>query len=180
MNDIILDTDPLLREKSLPVEFPLDFETKKMLTDMTLFLKRSQNAEIAEADGLRPGVGIAAPQLGILKRALAIYVEYGDDEEPFDTVMLNPRIISNSVQNIGLEAGEGCLSVDYEVQGFVPRYNKVTVEYFDIEGAKHVEKFKGFDAIVIQHEIDHLNGVLFYDHISKQNPLEIPENTIVL
>jgi peptide deformylase len=184
MNDIVLDSDPILRKESGKVEFPLDFETKQTARDMMDFLIRSQNEELAEKDGLRPGVGIAAPQLGILKQFICVYVGANPDDEDqsplLEMTLFNPRIIAHSVQEIGLKAGEGCLSVDYDVQGFVSRHNRITVEYQDETGEVLTAKFKGFFAIILQHEIDHLNGVLFYDHINKQNPLEIPADALVL
>ncbi|MNN91373.1 Peptide deformylase 2 [compost metagenome] len=70
---------------------------------------------------------------------------------------------------------EGCLSVDRDVQGFVPRYEKVQIKAYDTEGNELKLRFKGFDAIVMQHELDHLNGIMFYDRINKDNPFKLPE-----
>ncbi|MER2064524.1 MAG: peptide deformylase, partial [Alkalibacterium sp.] len=75
---------------------------------------------------------------------------------------------------------EGCLSVDREVPGYVPRHKRIRVEYFDVDGNKQKKRLKNFPAIVVQHEIDHLNGVMFYDRIDPENPLALPEGLEVL
>ncbi|MNI39869.1 Peptide deformylase 2 [compost metagenome] len=89
--------------------------------------------------------------------------------------LFNPKIISHSTAMVYLPESEGCLSVDRAVQGFVPRYEKVQIKAYDAEGNELKLRFKGFDAIVMQHEIDHLNGIMFYDRINKDNPYKLPE-----
>ena len=114
-------------------------------------------------------MGMAAIQLGIPKRFLTIVHEV--DEEEFDTyIICNPKIISNSAEKIYVEMGEGCLSVNREVDGIVPRYARVTVEGYDVDGNKIRIRAKEELAIAFQHEIDHLNGILFTDYIDKKNP----------
>ncbi len=75
-----------------------------------------------------------------------------------------------------LQGGEGCLSVDREVPGYVPRYTRITVKATSINGEEVKLRLKGLPAIVFQHEIDHLNGVMFYDHINKENPFAAPDD----
>ena len=82
--------------------------------------------------------------------------------------MINPKIVSNSVEMIAAEAGEGCLSVNREVEGHVPRYARVTVEGFDEDGNKIRVRAREDLAIAFQHESDHLNGILFFDRIDKK------------
>lgn len=178
MKDIIREGHPTLRLKAEAVSFPIDETTKKIAQDMLEFLHNSQNEEIAQKYGLRAGVGIAAPQINISKQIIALLVpgEYEDDPFVLNTIMINPKIIKHSTQLTCLTNGEGCLSVDREIQGYVPRYHKITVEYFDLNGFKHKKEFKGFPAIVIQHELDHLNGIMFYDRIDKDNPFKEVEN----
>lgn len=177
MDDIIRDYHPTLREVAEEVTFPLDEEQSQLAEDMIQFLKNSQDPEIAEEYSLRPGVGIAAPQLDISKRILAVHIPAEvDEEETFSIVMINPRILSHSVKQTALQDGEGCLSIDKVYEGFVPRSKRITVEYYDLDGNKHKERFKGYPAIVIQHEIDHLNGVLFYDHINEDEPFKLDEH----
>jgi len=185
MDDIVRDYHPTLREKSEKIEFPLNKEFKNLASDMIEFLKNSQDPETAEKYELRPGVGIAAPQLDIPKQMLAVHIPADEeDEEPFSIVMINPRILSHSVKQTALQDGEGCLSIDEVYEGLVPRNKRATIEYYDVDGNKHKERFKDYPSIVIQHEIDHLNGILFYDHIDEENPyalsddLEIFEETL--
>lgn len=101
--------------------------------------------------GLRGGVGLAAPQLDISKRIIAVLVPNmpNKDGKPpketyaLQTVMYNAKVVAHSVQDAALAEGEGCLSVDREVSGYVVRHARVTVDYFDKEGEKHRIKLKG-------------------------------------
>lgn len=177
MDDIIRDDHPALREEAEKIEFPLNGELKTLADEMIEFLKNSQDYDIAEKYDLRPGVGIAAPQLNVKKRMFAMHIPAELDEtEPMSIVMINPRIISHSVQTTALQDGEGCLSVDEVYEGYVPRSKRITVEYFDLDGHKIKKRFKGYPAIVVQHEVDHLNGILFYDHINPDDPFSRAEN----
>ena len=177
MDDIIRDGHPSLRKVAEEINFPLDSDLKTLANEMIEFLKNSQDTDIAEEYGLRPGVGIAAPQLNVSKRMFAVHIPPELEEtDPFSMVMINPRIISHSVQTTALQDGEGCLSIDEVYEGFVPRSKRITVEYYDLDGNKLKKRFKGYPAIVIQHEVDHLNGVLFYDHINADDPFLMPEN----
>lgn len=178
MDDIVRDYHPTLREKAKKIEFPISDDLKNLADDMIEFLKNSQDPEMAEKYQLRPGVGIAAPQLDIPKQMFAIHMS-GDDmeeEEDFSIVMINPRIMRHSVKKTALQDGEGCLSIDDNYEGLVPRNKRITVEYYDLDGNKQTEKFKGYPAIVIQHEMDHLNGVLFYDLIDEEKPFELSDD----
>ena len=175
MKDIVFDTDPIVREKSLPVELPLSKEDEQLLLDMHEFVLNSQDEELSEKYDLRPAVGIAAVQLGILKRMTAIHVEDYDRDGNLKNVhsyaLANPRIVSHTEKKSYLKDGEGCLSVDYDVKGLVPRYAKVTVKGYDALTKKDVTIVaRGFLAICLQHELDHFEGNLFYDHIDKENP----------
>lgn len=176
MDDIVRDYHPTLRERSEKIEFPLNEELKNLADEMLEFIINSQNPEIAEEYDLRPGVGLAAPQLNIPKQMMAVHIPSDEEEEPFSLVMVNPRILSHSVKQTALQDGEGCLSIDEVYEGLVPRSKRITVEYYDVDGNKHKERFKGYPAIVIQHEIDHLNGVLFYDHINQDNPFGLSDD----
>ena len=86
--------------------------------------------------------------------------------------VINPRIISHSEEEIYVEEGEGCLSVTKYVEGIVPRYARVTVEYFDENGVKQEKRVREEIAVAFQHEIDHLNGILFTDKIDKKFPFK--------
>ena len=95
-------------------------------------------------------------------------------------VMYNPKVVAHSVQDAALGDGEGCLSVDRNVPGYVVRHARVTVEYFTKDGEKKRIKLKGYNSIVVQHEIDHTNGIMFYDRINPNNPFEIKEGLLIL
>ena len=167
--DILDDSHKILRNISKEVTFPMDQKDKDTIHNMIEYLTNSQIEELAEKYCLRPGMGMAAIQLGIPKRYLTIVHEVEDGK--FDTyVMVNPKITSTSVEKIFVEEGEGCLSVNRVVEGIVPRYARVTVEGYDIDGNPIKVRAKEELAIAFQHEIDHLNGILFYDHIDKKNP----------
>lgn len=177
MEHIIRDYHPTLRLKAKKIDYPLNDEVTQLAKEMIEFLKNSQDPVIAEEYSLRPGVGIAAPQLDISKQLVAIHIPAdNEDEEPISLIMINPRVTRSSVKQTALSEGEGCLSIDEVYEGLVPRSKRITVEYYDLDGNKQTEKFRDYPAIVIQHEIDHLNGVLFYDHINEENPFEITEN----
>ncbi|GEK88009.1 peptide deformylase [Alkalibacterium putridalgicola] len=183
MNDVIREGHPTLRKVAGKMTLPLTDEEKDLADKMLEFLKNSQDPETAEKYELRPGVGIAAPQVNVSKRMIAVHVPSDDPEESepeFSGVLINPKIVSHSVQQTCLSEGEGCLSVDREVPGYVPRHKRIKVEYVDIDGNTQKKRLKNFPAIVVQHEIDHLNGVMFYDHIDPDNPLALPDDLEVL
>lgn len=183
MKDVIREGHPTLRKTAEVIEFPLDEDVKSLGEDMLQFLKNSQDPELAEKYELRPGVGIAAPQVDVSRRLIAVHVPSADEEDDtpeFSAVMINPKIISHSVQQTCLSDGEGCLSVDREVPGYVPRHKRIKVDYFDLDGNKQSIRLRDFPAIVVQHEIDHLNGIMFYDRIDPENPLALPDDIDVL
>lgn len=181
MDNIIREGHPTLRLTAEEVSFPLDEETKKTSLEMLNFLKNSQDPETAEKYNLRPGVGIAAPQIDISKRFIAVHIPATtDDEEDFSKVLFNPKIISHSVGQTALADGEGCLSVDRNVPGIVPRHERIKIRYFDKDGNQHEERLRNYPSIVVQHEIDHLNGVMFYDRIDSENPLALPDGIKIL
>jgi len=167
--DILDEKNKILRTVSKEVEFPLNEEDIKTIDEMIEYLTNSQIEPLAEKYNLRPGMGLAAIQLGIPKRYLTIVHEV--DEGEFDNyVVINPKIVSFSSEKIYVEDGEGCLSVNRETEGIVPRHARITVEGYDINGNKISIRAREELSIAFQHEIDHLNGILFIDHIDKKNP----------
>ena len=167
--DILDEKDKHLRTKSVDVVFPLSHDDKKLIQRIIDHLTYSQIEEYEKKYDLRPGMGLAYPQLGINKRIIVIVHEYDDGK--FDNyVFVNPRIVSYSEEMIAAEAGEGCLSVNREVEGHVPRHARVTVEGYDEDGNKIRVRAREDLAIAFQHEIDHLDGILFYDRINKDKP----------
>lgn len=168
-NDILDEKNKILRTVSKEVTFPLSDEDLKTIDEMIEYLTNSQIESLAEKYDLRPGMGLAAIQLGIPKRYLTIVHEV--DEGEFDNyIVINPKIVSTSQEKIYVEDGEGCLSVNRETEGIVPRFARVTVEGYDVNGNKISIRAREELAIAFQHEIDHLNGILFIDHIDKKNP----------
>lgn len=180
MENIIREGNPTLRARAKAVTFPMNAENKELAGKMMEFLENSQDPEIAEKYKLRAGVGLAAPQVDVSLRMTAVLVPDENGAPLFKHVLVNPTILSESVRMAALSEGEGCLSVDREVPGYVPRHDRITLRWYDLDGNKHVEKLRDYVAIVCQHEIDHLNGILFYDHINKKNPFETDPSTILI
>ena len=188
MDDIIREGNPTLRAVAEDVTFPLSDQEIILGEKMMQFLHHSQDPIMAEKLGLRGGVGLAAPQLDISKRIIAVLVPNPEDADgnppkeaySLQEVMYNPKVVAHSVQDAALGDGEGCLSVDRNVPGYVVRHARVTVEYFTKDGEKKRIKLKGYNSIVVQHEIDHTNGIMFYDRINPSNPFEIKEGLLIL
>lgn len=181
MKDIVLEGHPALRKRAEKISFPLTQEYQTLSKEMLEFLHNSQDPEIAEKYELRAGVGLAAPQLGKSIQMIALLVPGFEDEEPLlNEVWINPRIMRESVKKACLKEGEGCLSVNRDVPGIVLRPERVTVKYQTIDGEEKVRTLTDYEAIVVQHEIDHLNGVMFYDHINQAQPMYIPKGAVVI
>ena len=169
--DILDEKNKILHTVSKEVEFPLTKKDKETIDTMIEYLHNSQIEELSEKYDLRPGMGLSAIQLGIPKRYFVVVDEVSEGE--FETyVLINPKMISNSVEQIYVEMGEGCLSVNRPVEGIVPRYARVTFEAYDMEGRKIHVRAREELAICFQHELDHLNGILFTDKIDPKNPFK--------
>ena len=167
--NILDEKDKRLRMISTDITEPLTKKDKELVKQMLLELRYSQIEELSKKYKLRPGMGLAYPQLGINKRLIVIVHEY-EDGKFNDYVVVNPVIVSNSEEIIAAEAGEGCLSVNRDVDGHVPRYARVTIKGKDIDGNDITIRAREDLSIAFQHEIDHLNGILFYDRINKKKP----------
>ena len=146
---IITIPDPVLRRLAAPVTEITD-GVRQLLTDM------------AETMYDAPGIGLAAPQINISQRL--IVMDCGKDETPELFKMINPEIISRSDELAVLE--EGCLSIPDQTAD-VERPAIVKVKYTDIAGGEQRLTCEGLLAACVQHEVDHLDGVLFIDHISR-------------
>lgn len=176
---IVKDSNPIMRKRSLPVDLPLSKEDKETLDWMLDYLKKSQDDEYAKKHNIKAGVGLAAIQIGLLKRMFVIYYPTKDSVVQYQLV--NPVITETSVRKCALEAGEGCLSVDTVYEGLVHRYYKIKLKAYDALSDKEITiTATGFDAIVLQHEYDHLNGMFFYDHIDKINPNQELNNEVII
>ena len=146
---IILIPDPVLRKVASPVAEITD-GIRQLLDDM------------AETMYDAPGIGLAAPQVNISERI--IVMDCGRDEEPELYKMINPEIVASSQERSILE--EGCLSIPNQTAD-VERPAHVDVRYLDVDGNEQMLHCEGLLAACVQHEIDHLDGVLFIDHISR-------------
>ena len=174
MKDIIKEGNPILRQKAEEVKLPLSEEDKLTLVSMLKYLMDSNDPKISEQYGLRPGVGLAAPQIGISKR---MFVIFGRDlaGKMHILPLINPVILSHSKEMTYLPYGEGCLSVDRETHGLTPRYKEIKIKahYFDVKTGKVSERtynLKDFISIVFQHENDHLDGILYVDTMKDELP----------
>ena len=167
--NILDEKDSRLRKISKDASLPLSQEYKDLVNQIIKELTYSQIEEYSEKYDLRPGMGLAFPQLGINERIIVIVYEY-DDGKFEEYVVINPKIVSYSDEIIAAEAGEGCLSVNREVEGHVKRYARVTLEGYDLDGNKIKIRAREELAIAFQHEVDHLNGIIFYDRIDKKKP----------
>ena len=152
----ILETpDPLLREKSIPVE-SVDDELRALIADM---FETMYDA---------PGIGLAAIQVGVPRRLLVMDLQEPAEEggEPVKEprVFINPEILTHSDQDVPYT--EGCLSVP-DQYAEVLRPDRIRARWLDAQGAAHEEELDGLLAVCLQHEIDHLEGVLFIDHLSR-------------
>ena len=147
---ILIEPDPILRKKSEILE-KVDDELRKLLDDM---LETMYSA---------PGIGLAAVQVGILKRLIVIDISK-EKEKKNPLFLINPEIVSKSERTSTYE--EGCLSLPgYFAE--IERPSECHIKYIDYEGKKKEIKANGLLSTCIQHEVDHLNGVLFIDYLSK-------------
>jgi peptide deformylase len=146
---ILTAPDPRLKKKSLPVA-SVDAEVRQLMDDML------------ETMYAAPGIGLAAPQVDVLKRVIVLDIER-EDTKTGPLFMANPEIVEASDDDATYE--EGCLSVP-EHYADVVRPAKVTVRYLDRDNVEQNLTCEGLLATCIQHEIDHLDGILFVDHIS--------------
>lgn len=166
---ILDEKNKKLREISEDVTFPLSKEEKQDIKDMMNYLEMSQIEKYREQYDLRAGMGLAYIQIGVPKRVFVIVEEV--DEGVFERhVVINPKIISMSEEMIYVGEGEGCLSINRETEGIVPRHARMKVEAYDENGDLYTIRVREDLAVAFQHEIDHLNGILFTDHIDPKNP----------
>lgn len=170
---IIKDTDNIkkLRTKSLNVDLPLCDEDVQLCEAMIKYVEDSTIEEIAKRENLKPAVGISAIQIGINKNIFVAIIR--DDKNNFihRYCLVNPKIISESTQKSFLKSGEGCLSVIKNHKGYIYRNARIKIKAFNfITGKEEIIKADGYLSIVFQHEMDHLKGILYYDHINKSNP----------
>lgn len=162
--DIILEGDPRLRQKAVRIKH-VDESLRRIAADMH------------ETMDAAPGVGLAGPQVGLMRRIIVVHVPKDEDDgqDEVRLTLVNPEIVKAHGRVLGQE---GCLSIPRWV-GEVPRAETITVKGIDLDN-KHVRlKAHGFLARVIQHEVDHLDGILFVDRVEDRSTLfEVSEETL--
>jgi len=175
---IVKDDTNLIRTVSKDVKLPLSKEDEELCEYLIQHIRISQDDSLNAEYNLRPGVGIAACQVGEFKKIFAMLIKE-EGKPDIEHVFVNPKIVSESVAEAYLVGGEGCLSVENDHEGYIYRKFFVTIEAYDYLTKSHIKKkFRGYPAIVVQHEMDHFSGTLYYDHIDKNNPLKIKEGAI--
>ncbi|RMC25130.1 MULTISPECIES: peptide deformylase [unclassified Lactobacillus] len=180
MKNITRDGNPVLRKVAQPLTFPLNEHYRKLADDMMEYLINSQDPKIAEKHQLRAGVGLAAPQVGESVQMASLLVPNDKGEIVFKETFVNPEILSESVRQACLSEGEGCLSVDRVIDGYVLRPDKLKIRYYTVDGEEKTIRLKDYPAIVASHEIEHLRGHLFYDRINKKQPFKLDDDTVVI
>lgn len=174
MKDIVYEGDKRLHEVCKPVEFPISEEDSKTLRSLLEYVANSQDEEMVNKYKLRPAVGLAAPQIGVLKRMFAI-MAYDEEDKFYCLPLINPKILDHSEEKIYLSGGEGCISVTRPTSGVTPRYKWVKIEAIQWNYKRKVYekirmKLEGYIAVVFQHEYDHLEGVLYVDKMYNKLP----------
>lgn len=169
--DIIMEGNPILRLKSTKVNLPLSSDDLNCAKGLYEYVIVSAVDELVEKYKIRPGVGIAAPQVGINKRMFAINcIDFLDEnQKQYAYLFINPLITYKSKEMVYLPGGEGCLSVSRDTTNLVtPRHLKICIKSaildFKTNKIKNVTMtLLGYPAIVFQHEYDHLDGILYTD-----------------
>lgn len=152
--------DPILRKPCQTIKQFGTSDLKALIRDLEAVLSRQKH-----------GIGIAAPQIGISK-AVALVDVRSRNPKAQRLILINPKILEVCNE---IASREGCMSLpDY--RGDIKRYNRVMIEWNDLEGNHHRQSFEGIEAICIQHEVDHLNGRLFLDHIASLKRDLIPRS----
>jgi len=171
--DIVLEGDPRLRQKATKIK-TVDDGLRRLAADMR------------ETMLAAPGVGLAAPQVGVTRRLIVVHVPagYADEDDPaVDLTLVNPEIVRAQGRVVDQE---GCLSIPGWV-GDVPRADRITVKALDLDGKAVRLKAEGWPARVLQHEIDHLDGILYVDRIEDratlrpvdEPPAEVADDDVV-
>ena len=146
---ILIHPDPRLKKPAADVD-TIDDGIRTLAADML--------ATMYDA----PGIGLAAPQIGVMQRVLVMDCVKDPETNPRPMVLINPQVIAESEDRNVYE--EGCLSI-HEQYADVERPSEVTVRWLGLDGEPHEEHFTGLWATCVQHEIDHLDGVLFIDYL---------------
>lgn len=175
MTWIVRDNQKSLLSDCKSVSLPLSKENQLIMQKMIDWVRVSQDSKLNSNKELTEAIGIAAPQLGYNLKMYYILLPIFNEEKNkvtyYEHALINPKIIAKSEQVAALKPGEGCLSVDQKHEGLVPRSYKIHVTGYDFLKKKHINLIiRGYEAIVFQHEQDHLEKKLYYHHINKKDP----------
>lgn len=163
------DHDPKIRQTSHDLTFPLTQEDKEAMAKMIAYIDACYLDE-QDLYNIRAGIAIAGVQIHYMKKVAYIHLDDEDGNE-HEYLIANPKIIKQSYLKGYVNGGEGCLSVEVDKNGNVPRSYEITVSAIDVFSEKPIEiHAKGILAICLQHEIDHMYGKLYYDKINLFNP----------
>lgn len=177
MSWIIDDSNPKIREISEKLDLNnIDEYDNEMINKMISYIDVSYNNEHKKYK-IRSGIAITGIQIGYKKRVC--YVHYFDEylNSEIKLLLANPEILSKSSIKSYIANGEGCLSVPIDKKGIVPRNKEITFKAFDLFLNKEIEmKVSGFLSICLQHEFDHMDGILYYDKINIFKPNETQED----
>ena len=167
---ILSDKDPMLRKHSTDLDVNnIKPEEQDLIDLMVKYIDACYNDE-AEKYGIKSGIAVASNQVGLFKKVVYVHFKINDKEHKY--LIANPKITAYSYAIGYLSDGEGCLSVENKHEGIVPRHLRIIVEAYDLINKKDIAiDASGMLAICLQHEIDHLSGILYYDHINKEDPM---------
>lgn len=179
-NNICKEGNMVLREKCKEVSLPLSQADLECLSGLYQYVIISEIDELVKQYNIRPGVGIAAPQVGVAKKMFAMNCTDFLDEKhtKYTYAVINPKIVAYSEEMTYLPGGEGCLSVTRDTNNLVtPRHYAITFKAHLYDFATNKMKFvtktlEGYPAIVFQHEYDHLEGILFVDKLYKPEEIK--------
>ncbi|MGM9969174.1 MAG: peptide deformylase [Anaeroplasma sp.] len=178
--DIVKEGNQILKNVSTKVSLPLSSDDEACIRGLYEYMIISGIDELTKKYQIRPGVGIAAPQVGVNKRMFAINcVDFLDEKNTkYMYAIINPVITSKSKEMVYLPGGEGCLSVDRSTDNLVtPRHlsikAKCAIYDYNTGKIKNITlSLFGYPAIVFQHEYDHLDGILYTDKMYKEDEIE--------
>ncbi|WP_322900457.1 peptide deformylase [Mycoplasmopsis felis] len=172
--------EKVLRKMSSDIDLPLSQEDIELAEKMIYHIDDSQK----ENSKFRAGVGVAAVQYGILKKVFYVFLQDDKNNVIFKDVLFNPNVVIKSDKLVALSEGEGCLSVPEDIsnqEGYVHRSQRIIVDAYSYFNKKMMRyEVSDYLAIVFQHELDHLNGMLFIDRLHKKNPWKKRKNAIYL
>lgn len=150
--------NPILRKVAEPIKTSEWKQYVKIGKEMLKYIKDPDHG----------GVGLAAPQIGISKRLCIVSLLRDRDDENFQTLMMfNPEIFEHG-EEVTTEFIEGCLSLPKTKKGYVARYDEIKLRYYDEKMKEKTLKLSGLAAVIVQHEIDHLDGVLYIDKLTEK------------